>query len=104
MSGIIGNIQTKLLNPRQRTWLRQRRQRLLSTAWLGTLHRQRPLSDNWGFDRGTPVDRYYINKFLDKYRSDITGRVLEVKDSGYTDRYGSNLTGSDVLDIDPSNP
>ena len=80
------------------------RRRLLRPAWPAVLRRTRPLSDVWGFDRGTPVDRHYIESFLAGHRADIRGRVLEVRDSGYTDRFGSGVTQKDVLDIDPANP
>jgi len=70
---------------------------------LGLFRRTSPLSDDWGWDRGTPVDRYYIESFLEEYRQDIVGRILEVKDSGYTRQYGTAVTQSDVLDIDSSN-
>jgi hypothetical protein len=72
-------------------------------ALLGTLRRTSPLSDIWGYDRGTPVDRYYIESFLASYRQDIVGRTLEVRDALYTKRYGTAVTQSDVLDIDSSN-
>ena len=88
----------------QRQLIRQWLSRLFRPAWLGTLRRTSPLSDAWGYDRGTPVDRYYIERFLDEYRQDIHGRVLEVKDSGYSDRFGSGVAQTHVLDIDPSNP
>lgn len=78
--------------------------RLAHPAWLGTIRRTTPLSDAWGFDRGTPVDRYYIEQFLQEYQPDIRGRVLEVKDSGYTDRYGAKVQSREVLDIDSTNP
>jgi SAM-dependent methyltransferase len=78
--------------------------RLRRPAILGTLRRTRPLSDVWGFDRGSPVDRYYIEGFLWSNRADIRGSVLELMDSGYTDLYGSGVTTADVLDIDASNP
>lgn len=78
--------------------------RVLRPAWFGTLRRTRPLSNIWGFDRGTPVDRYYIERFLEEYRSDIQGGVLEVKDTTYTVRYGIGVERSDVIDIDPLNP
>lgn len=93
--------------PKLYPWVEQRQrllQRLRRPAWLGTLRRITPLSDTWGFDRGTPVDRYYIERFLEAHREDICGRVLEVKESGYTDRYGASVVGRDVLDIDASNP
>jgi SAM-dependent methyltransferase len=84
--------------------MRQRLKRLTHPAWLGTIRRTRPLSDIWGLDRGTPVDRYYIDRFLEGHRGDIRGRVLEVKDGGYTDRYGIGVARRDVLDVDPTNP
>jgi SAM-dependent methyltransferase len=84
--------------------MRQRLRRLTHPAWLGTIRRTKPLSEVWGLDRGTPVDRYYIERFLEDHRADIRGRVLEVKDSAYTDRYGNGVAHRDVLDIDPTNP
>lgn len=77
--------------------------RLRRPAVLGTLRRTRPLSDVWGFDRGTPVDRYYIERFLFEHRRDVTGACLELMDSGYTDLYGTEVERADVLDIDPTN-
>jgi hypothetical protein len=85
------------------TLWRQRVRRLLAPAWLGTLRRTTPLSSRWGTDRGTPVDRYYIERFLDAHRGDIRGRVLEVKDSTYTEQFGGGVTVADVLDADRRN-
>lgn len=62
-----------------------------------------PLSEVWGFDRGTPIDRYYIERFLARNRQDIVGRTLEIKSSAYTMQYGTAVTRADVLDIDASN-
>jgi SAM-dependent methyltransferase len=84
--------------------LRQRLRRYIHPAFLGTLRRTRPLSDDFGYDRGTPVDRYYIERFLAQHRSDIRGRVLEVKEPIYTERFGDRVMRSDVLDLDASNP
>jgi SAM-dependent methyltransferase len=81
----------------------QRIRRLRRPAWLGTLRRITPLSDGFGFDRGTPVDRYFIERFLDENRSAIHGRVLEIKNSKYTQRFGADLAETDVLDVDPAN-
>ncbi len=78
--------------------------RLRRPAWLGTIRRTSPLSDHWGYDRGTPVDRHYIERFLEEDRERIRGRVLEVRDAAYTRRFGSGVSRSDVLDIDESNP
>jgi SAM-dependent methyltransferase len=88
---------------KQRRRLRQRLRRFSRPAWLGIRHRTTPLSDEWGFDRGTPIDRYYIERFLEEHQRDIHGRVLELKDSGYTDMYGVGVERRDVLDINPGN-
>jgi hypothetical protein len=82
---------------------RQRLRRLLRPALLGSLRRTAPLSGEWGFDRGMPVDRYYIERFLQQHAADIRGRVLEVKDSAYSNRFGIPAR-TDVLDINPANP
>jgi SAM-dependent methyltransferase len=89
---------------KRRADLRRRLRRFSCPAWLGTLRRTSPLSPGWGYDRGTPVDRYYIGRFLEEHRRDIRGRVLEVQDSGYSDRYGTGIEHRDVLDIDATNP
>jgi SAM-dependent methyltransferase len=73
-------------------------------ALLGPRRTTAPLSEGWGADRGTPVDRYFIERFLDEHRSDIHGAVLEMADSRYTDRFGDAVSVSDVLDIDAQNP
>ena len=82
--------------------------------WLPALRRMRrpsslgalepkPLSTEWGFDRGTPIDRYYIERFLEAHAADVRGRVLEVKNSDYTRRFDRGVVRADVLDIDPGN-
>ena len=92
-----------LLPAALRARIRQRLTRLARPAWLGTLHRTTPLSDHWGKERGTPIDRHYIARFLDTHRDDIHGHVLEVKDRGYVDVFGASLTQVDVLDVDQTN-
>jgi SAM-dependent methyltransferase len=72
-------------------------------VWLGSLGSTRPVSWSWGYDRGQPVDRWYIDRFLEQHRSDIAGRILEVKDSGYTDRFGHDVSERAILDIDADN-
>lgn len=78
---------------------------------LGDLRRLKPVSDVWGFDRGLPVDRYYVEDWLGRFggeanyaASDITGRVLEVGDDFYTSRFGRGVERSDVLHVNPDNP
>jgi SAM-dependent methyltransferase len=83
--------------------LRQRGQRLIRPALLGTLRRTQPLSSDFGYDRGTPVDRYYIERFLAQHRADVSGHVLEVKEPLYTSLFGTEVERSDVLDLDHGN-
>jgi hypothetical protein len=69
---------------------------------FGNLRSVHPVSIHFGYDRGTPVDRYYIEKFLAVNANDIRGRVLEIKDAGYTARFGgSRVSKSDVLSLLP---
>ena len=91
------------LGPERERRARRRLRRLRRPAFLGTVRRTAPLSRDFGYDRGSPVDRYYIERFLEGRRAAITGRVLEVKDSGYTIRFGSGVTQADVLDVDAAN-
>jgi SAM-dependent methyltransferase len=71
---------------------------------FGDFKRSSPISDCYGWDRGTPVDRYYLESFLSENASDIHGRVLEITDDRYTRCFGTNVIQSDILDVDKSNP
>ena len=58
----------------------------------------KPVSTLFGFDRGTPIDRYYIEKFLADKSHFIHGRVLEIGDNSYSRRFGGdNITAFEVL-------
>lgn len=56
-----------------------------------------PVSRTFGFDRGTPIDRVYIERFLAAHAHDIRGAVLEIGEPVYTRRFGTGVTRSDVL-------
>jgi SAM-dependent methyltransferase len=62
----------------------------------------RPVSDDFGLDRGKPIDRYYIESFLDRNKHDIKGNVLEVANNHYTLTFGTGVNKSDVLNLIPS--
>jgi SAM-dependent methyltransferase len=67
---------------------------------FGSLSRLKPISPVWGWDRGLPIDRYYIEKFLDKHCQDIKGHVLELSDNTYTLKFGGeNVKKSSVLHV-----
>ena len=44
-----------------------------ATLDWGDLRRLQPVSSVWGIDRGQPLDRYYIERFLNRHRKDIRG-------------------------------
>lgn len=74
---------------------------------LAGLRRLTPVSEHFGWERGRPVDRSYIEDFVGRHGGvggDITGRVLEVGEDRYTRAYGHELTATDVLDVDHENP
>jgi len=57
-----------------------------------------PVSRTFGFDRGKPIDRWYIERFLEMHATDVRGRVLEVAEDTYPRWYGGDrVTRSDVL-------
>ena len=71
---------------------------------FGDLRRLTPVARQFGFDRGKPVDRYYIEKFISTNAVAIRGRVLEFGDSCYTTQFGREaVSQSDVLSVDSSN-
>jgi SAM-dependent methyltransferase len=76
---------------------------------FGSLRRLAPLGAVFGLKRGHTLDlcldRYYITQFLERYASDIHGRVLEIGASTYTHRFGgTRVQHSDVLHAAAGNP
>ncbi|MHC5074563.1 MAG: glycosyltransferase, partial [Planctomycetota bacterium] len=72
---------------------------------IGSLRRLTPISNLWGFDRGQPIDRYYIERYLSSHSTDIKGHVLEIGAPRYTRIFGGDrVTRSDVVDVAEGNP
>ena len=74
----------------ERLWFRV----TLAAATLGRTAPLVPVSRSFGFDRGQPIDRHYIEDFLRRHGSwpgysagDIRGVVMEVGDDVYTRRF-----------------
>ncbi len=71
---------------------------------FGDLRRLDPISHNFGFDRGLPIDRYYIEHFISAHQSDVRGHVLEVGDDQYTRKFGGkHVDRSDVISLNQGN-
>jgi SAM-dependent methyltransferase len=45
---------------------------------LGDLRRLAPFDPMFGFTRGTPIDRYYLERFIEHIRPEVRGAVLEI--------------------------
>jgi len=63
-----------------------------------------PIDPNWGFERGTPIDRVYVEEFVGSHAADIRGRVLEIAAPDYTTRFGTGVERSDILMATEGNP
>lgn len=96
-----------LAAPLQRYWplpLSNRPSPPVGAVRLGQLRRLTPISRQFGYDRGLPIDRYYIENFLNHYSQDIKGRVLEIGDDSYTRQFGgTEVTQRDVLHVKEGN-
>ena len=88
------------LGPRLTTLARCLLRDLPVPRW-GNLRRVTPISTSYGFDRGTPLDRYYLDGFLRGNQPVIAGRVLEVQVPAYTKRFGRGVQESHSVDINP---
>ncbi len=66
---------------------------------FGDLRRLEPITRSFGYERGQPIDRYYIERFLSSHEADIAGHVVEIGDDRYTAQFGgAKVTHADVLD------
>ena len=91
-------------------WVRRHWERV--TWWppvgavrFGSLRRLAPVSRTFGLDRGTCIDRYYIEAFLAGSARNSHGHVLEIGDDSYTRKFGDGrVVQSDVLHLRAGNP
>lgn len=61
-----------------------------------------PISKKFGIERGFPIDRYYIEKFLSENSCYIKGIVLEVAERTYTMKYGTDIDKSYIMHVTAS--
>jgi SAM-dependent methyltransferase len=92
-----------------RGWIPARRKqqlrRVVRRPVWGNLRRLSPISGSFGFDRGTPIDRYYLRRFLLEEQDAIRGVAGEVSESRYVDEFGGDrVSRVEVIDIDDENP
>lgn len=64
-----------------------------------------PASRSFGYERGLPIHRYYVQRFFERHAGRIRGRCLEFQDPGYVHAYGAGRPSRvDVLDLGSVNP
>ena len=86
-------------------WRRLTRWPPVGAVRFGSLRRVTPISRDFGLDRDQCIDRYYIEAFLSRHAADIRGRVLEIGDDSYTQKFGGGRVGrSDVLNLHWGDP
>lgn len=85
------------------TFLHQERGLGLDWRWYNSLRTVHPIRRDFGWQAGQTIDRYYTEEvFLPQHSEDIRGRVLEIGDRRYTERFGgTKVTKSDVLNVNP---
>jgi len=96
----------RYLPPGMRNWV-VRQQRRFHLQWppagvvrFGSFRRLTPISPVFALDRGFPIERYYIEKFLARYSGDVRGHVLELGDDRYIRKYGGErVTKADILGV-----
>jgi len=96
----------KFLPRSTRDWV-VRQQKRFHLQWppagvvrFGSFRRLTPISPVFALDRGLPIERYYIEKFLTKYSADVKGRALELGDDFYISKFGGdNITQIDILSV-----
>lgn len=87
-----------------------RAQKLLTRPRWGNLLRPEPFSSQYGFERGTPIDRRYLSDFVRTNAHYVHGRVLEIESSMWS-RYAHDCKldchdldqAVTVVDVDPLN-
>lgn len=96
------NIFVKLFKKGRRI-LKKIRKKIRLKKFSISLSSVEPASQIFGLDRGIPIDRYYIEDFLNIHSDDIKGRALEIAESTYSRKFGKNAREFYVLHFDKSN-
>lgn len=55
-----------------------------------------PVSRLFGLDRGVPIDRFYIEKFLELKKEYIVGNILEVGDDYYSRKFSDDRNHNSI--------
>ena len=83
-------------------FIRTFNRKVFRTNWKD-LRNVKPVSQLFGIDRGRPIDRYYVERFLNDNRDHIRGTVLEIGDDSYSRQFGKDITRQEILHYAPNN-
>lgn len=87
----------QVIRPLKRSLVRATMRPRVGMVDWGDLRRSKPIGRDFGVDRGTPVDRHYIDGFLAEHRDDVRGYVMEVGTDAYTRRLGQDrVTANEI--------
>jgi len=84
--------------------MKQALQRLLKKPKWHNLRSLEPVSKSFGYYRGTPIDRIFIEDFLSKQANSITGKTLEIAEDHYSKKFGVNVENYGILHVTAENP
>ena len=59
----------------------------------------RPVSKRFGQERGTPIDRFYIERFLAAHRKYIKGTVMEIAEKRYIKMFSEDVSEAIILHV-----
>jgi SAM-dependent methyltransferase len=80
---LLSRVRNRLLPESVRRWWRR-----VPGVDMGDLRHPEPVGRMMGVDRGLPICRFYIERFLAANAELVHGRVLEAADDTYTRRFG----------------
>lgn len=59
--------------------------------------KNQPINYRFGRDLGTPIDRVYIERFLEDNKTDISGTVMEIESDDYIKRFGGKRVTKEII-------
>jgi len=74
--------------------------RMLNPVDLKSLNADSPVDEHMGFSRGTPIDRYFIEKYLSDNSKKIQGNLLEVAEDKYIRQFCTSPENSSFAVLD----
>lgn len=78
--------------------------RLIRKANWHNLRSLTPLSKVFAFDRGTPIDRVYIEHFLESNKHCIKGTLCEIGENSYSQKFANDGASFEILHYTHDNP